>query len=481
MHESLEDIRRVRREKAAHVKKAGQDPYPETVPARMPIREVLTRFPATARAKKAVAIAGRLTAFRGHGALTFADLRDQSGTIQILFKKDALAADYRLVGELDLGDFIWMRGIPFKTKAGEKTLEVKKWQVLTKAIRPIPSDRFGLHDVEERFRKRYLDLLVNADVRARAETRSGAIAALRTLLDREGFMEVETPILQALYGGAAARPFKTHHDLLDIDLYLRIAPELYLKRLLVGGFEKVYEIGKLFRNEGIDREHNPEFTSLELYWAYQGREGMMQFTGRIIKTLVKHAGKKGKELFGRWPVVTFADAVTRAVALDFWRSSREELLAAAKAHGVRFENEARLTKGKIGDEIVRKLFVPKVARPTFLTDHPTEISTLAKADPAHPERALRFQVLAGGWELANGFAELNDPDEQLRRFTFQEEIAKRGEAEAMRLDEDFLEALEYGMPPAAGLGIGIDRLVAWLTDAPSLKEVILFPMMKPKE
>jgi lysyl-tRNA synthetase class 2 len=480
MGESLEEIRRVRKGKADRFRAEGVDPYPDGVPRRIPIGTIRKKFSALSRAKKRTPAAGRITAIRGHGALIFADLRDDSGTIQILFKRDLLGGAYGTLTNFDAGDFIWVEGIPFRTKAGEETLEVRQFRMLAKAIRPIPAKWFGLDNVEERLRRRYLDLLVNDDVRERFRSRSKIVSLLRTLIEHEGFFEVETPILQPLYGGAAAHPFRTHHDLLDLDLYLRIAPELYLKRLLVGGFERIYEIGKSFRNEGIDREHAPEFTSLELYWAYQDREGMMVFLEKLMKRLARAIGKKDRGIFREWPRLTFDEAIRRAIGIAYGRASREELLKRAKAKGVGFAEEATLTKGKIGDEIVKKLFVPAVKDPIFLVDHPTEISPLAKHDPRQPQRALRFQAIAAGWEFANGFAELNDPEEQRRRFKEQERIRKMGEAEAMRYDEDFVEALEYGMPPAAGLGIGIDRLVAWLTDAPSLKEVILFPMLKPK-
>lgn len=479
-HESLEEIRRARKEKAERLRQEGIDPYAATAPKRLPIGDIRKKFSRYSRAKKHVDVAGRLTAIRGHGAIIFADLRDASGAIQLLFKQNVLRTAYKTLANIDMGDFVWARGIPFRTKTKEETIEVRKFQILTKALRPIPSKWFGLEDVEERLRRRYLDLLLNEEVRERFRKRSRLIMLLRAFLEGEGFMEVETPILQTLYGGAAAKPFRTHHDLLHVDLYLRIAPELYLKRLLVGGFEKIYEMGKSFRNEGIDREHHPEFTSLELYWAYQDRDGLMEFLETLIQRLARAMGKYDKGLFRKWPRLTFDEAVRRALGVSYGRVSREELLRRAKAKGIRFAEEAYLTKGKIGDEIIKKVFVPAVRDPMFLIEHPTEISPLAKHDPRKPQRALRFQAFAAGWEFANGFAELNDPEEQRRRFEAQETAGQRGDKEAMRHDEEFVEALEYGMPPAAGLGIGIDRLAAWFTDAPSLKEVILFPLLKPR-
>ncbi len=480
MQESLQAIIKARKEKLEKLRQLGIDPYPEKTPAHSKIAQILKNFSSFLRSKKLIAAAGRIVAMRTHGAIAFFDIKDSSGKIQILFKKDILGKQYEILENFDVGDFIWVAGSPFYTKTKEKTIEVRKFSILSKSLRPIPSEWFGLENIEERLRRRYLDILVNQEVKERMQKRSEIIFLMRKLLDAEGFIEVETPILQPLYGGATAKPFRTHHDLLDADFYLRIAPELYLKRLLITGFEKIYEIGKSFRNEGIDQKHNPEFTSLELYWAYQDREGLMKFLENFIKKLARSLGKKDKAIFKKWPRITFSLAIKKSLGVLYEKVSREELLLKAKERGVIFANE-KISKGKIGDEIIKKIFVPKVKDPIFILDHPTEISPLSKKDPNQPQKSLRFQMIAAGWELVNGFAELNDPEDQRKRFESQERIREIGDEEAMRYDEDFIEAMEYGMPPAAGLGIGIDRLVAWLVDAPALKEVILFPMLKPKQ
>lgn len=476
---SLDEIIKARKSKLAKLKELNIVSYPENTSGRDSVGDVIKNFSKLVRLKKKAAVAGRLMSLRSHGGAVFGHLKDGTGKIQAFFKKDILKARFRLLEYMDLGDFLWVSGGLLKTKTGERTIEVREFEVLAKSLRPIPSEWYGLEDVEERFRKRYLDLLINAEVKARFETRSKIISLMRGFLDRAGFMEVDTPVLQPLHGGAAAKPFKAHLDILDIDLYLRIAPELYLKRLLVGGFEKIYEIGRVFRNEGIDREHNPEFTMLELYWTYQNRDGLMKFCEKLIRFIAKSIGSKTELGRTPWPTATFNEVIRRAVGIDYARAGVDELRIAGETRGLRFEAER--SKGKIGDEIFKKLFIAKIEKPVFIVDHPVEISPLAKKDPKNPQTALRFQIAAKGWEFANGFAELNDPTEQRERFEAQERIRRAGDEEAMHYDEDFVEALEYGMPPAAGLGMGIDRLVAWLTGAPSLKEAILFPLLKPKK
>jgi len=488
---ALEDILKSRREKLAKIVEAGEDPYPSRLPAGIsPVGEVVRDFERLVGSKKSLGIAGRLVGLRYHGGAVFGDLKDFSGKIQVLLRKDILGKVFSMIENLDVGDFIFVRGRPFVTQAGENTIEVHALTLLAKSLRPIPSEWYGLADVEERFRKRYLDLIVNETVFRRFVTRSRILGAMRGFLDNRGFLEVETPVLQPLYGGAAAKPFRTHLDILRLELYLRIAPELYLKRLLIGGFEKIYELGRVFRNEGIDRNHNPEFTMLELYWAYQTRDGLMDFCEELIGHLAQFAvAKKGKYSFfyqdqeisvaSPWKRVSFSDVLKDAAGVG-WDSPADELRKAGEARGLVFDRG--LSKGKIADEIVKKLAFPKIIEPTFIVNHPVEISPLAHADPENPGQSLRFHLVMGGMgEIINGFAELNDPLEQRRRFEAQERIRKAGDEEAQRLDEDFLEALEYGMPPAAGLGLGVDRLVALLTDAPSLKEAILFPLLKPKD
>ena len=494
---SLEDLRSERIQKLGELRKRGREPYPASVRRMHLISDILRKFVALSRQKKKVSVAGRVVAKREHGGSTFIDLKDEEGKLQAYFKKDLLGSSYDdFVDTADMGDFIIVEGTLFKTKKGEETLEVRNWRMLAKSLLPLPEKWHGLQDVEERFRKRHLDLLVNQEVKDRFEVRTKLISYLRSLLEKQGFLEVETPMLQHIPGGALARPFKTHHNALGIDLYLRIAPELYLKRLLVGGLEKVFELGKSFRNEGIDASHNPEFTMLECYVAYWDEENMMDFVEKTFLSLAKTFGKKqpplaslasgGKIEFQEKKIVfkkkfsrvTFQDLLKRyAQVVDYDNESRESLATRAKQLGV--EVSPHENKGKIADEIYKKICRPYLVQPTFVVNHPLEISPLAKKSEKEGD-VRRFQLIVGGMELANGFAELNDPLEQRERFTAQEKERLGGEEEAHRVDEDYLEALEYGMPPAAGLGIGVDRVVMLFTDTKNVREVLLFPTMRPK-
>ena len=483
----LEDIRNERIKKLEILRQSGVDPYPAQTRRTHSIGEVLKKFTAFEKTKKKVAIAGRMTAKREHGGSTFIDLRDESGKIQAYFKKDVLSEEYDLFSKtIDIGDFLEIEGRLFKTKRKEETVEVTRWMMLVKTLRPLPEKWHGLQDVEERFRKRYLDLLINEGVKRRFETRSKIIHVVREFFEKENFLSVETPALHAVPGGALARPFKTHHNALDIDLYLRIALELHLKRLLVGGFERVYEIGIIFRNEGIDAEHNPEFTMLESYAAYWDENDMMDFVEHLMVLLGKTFAKKqslefeGKKIVLRKPFVriSFKDLLKRYALVDYDDETRDSLATCARQLGL--EVEKHESKGKIGDEIYKKICRPRIVNPTFVVDHPIEISPLAKQRAKQLEEVRRFQLIVGGMEVMNGFAELNDPSEQRKRFEKQEELRSGGEEEAHRVDEDFLEALEYGMPPAAGLGIGIDRLVMLFTNTRNIREVVLFPTLKPK-
>ncbi len=482
---ALEDILKVRREKLEKLREAGINPYPESSRKNLDIGEVLRNFSKYSRSKKTFTLAGRLLGLRYHGGAVFGDLKDFSGTIQIFFKKDLLGEKFDLLQYLDIGDFLEAEGTLFTTKAGEKTLKVCDFAILAKALRPLPSTWHGLEDVEERFRKRYLDLLINKEVFERFLTRSKIVGFLRGYLEKEGFLEVETPVLQTLYGGATAKPFKTSLDILHLPLYLRIAPELYLKRLLVGGFEKIYEIGKVFRNEGIDREHNPEFTMLELYWAYQDREGLISFVEDLFSKLIESLGTskgetwhyQGKEISLKhpWPRVKYDELLRGAIGVAYAEASEEDLrkIASDKEIDVR----SAKSKDKVSDILFSKLVVPNLVNPTFVIDHPQDLSPLAKSVGS---TARRLELYIAARETADGWSELNDPDEQLARFKEQDKLRRKGDEEAHPVDGDFVEALEYGMPPTAGLGIGIDRLSALLTDAPSLKEIILFPFMKPR-
>lgn len=501
---ALEEIRNDRLKKRETLEKQGLDLYPAQVQRTHIIAEVIKKFAALEKSsKKKVSVAGRLMAKREHGGSSFFDLQDASGKIQIYFKRDTLGDSYdTALGGLDVGDFVSIEGKAFTTKKGEKTLEVQSWAVLAKSLRPLPEKWHGLQDVEERFRKRYLDLLMNDEVRARFELRSRVIQALRAFHEKNGFLEVETPVLHQIPGGALARPFKTHHHALDIELYLRIAKELYLKRLLVGGLEKVFEIGKDFRNEGIDATHNPEFTMLESYAAYWDEEDMMRFVEDLFVALAKEFGKKGEIEFsaegGSLPAqagasggdgkkivfkkpfarIPFKQLLARyAQITDYDRETRGSLATRARQLGI--DTEVFESKGKIADEIYKKICRPYVVQPTFVTNHPLEISPLAKK-AKNPNEVRRFQLVAGGMELTNAFSELNDPLDQKQRFESQEKERSGGEEEAHRVDEDYIEALEYGMPPAAGVGIGVDRLIMLLTNTKNIREVVLFPTMRPK-
>jgi lysyl-tRNA synthetase class 2 len=423
---------------------------------------------------------------REHGGSTFLHIEDGTEKIQAYFKKDRIGEKgYQFfLDNFDIGDFIEVRGILFKTKKGEKTIEAADFKILAKSLLPLPEKWHGLQDVEERFRKRYLDLIFNKEVKKKFESRSKIIKEIREFLEREEFLEVETPILQPIYGGAKAKPFKTHLNALDLDLYLRIAPELYLKRLLVGGFEKIYEIGRCFRNEGMDRSHNPDFTMLEFYWAFADYKDLMKFTEKMFESLVKKVfGKlkikyEGKEIDFKtpWPRVEFSELVRKHAKINLDEINTEALKKEAKKLGLDVQGE----KAEIADEIYKKICRPKIWNPTFVIHHPLGAFPLAKQDEKNPKQTSNFQLVVADFELVNAFSELNDPLEQRKRFEEQEKIFKSGFDEAQRMDEDYIEALEHGMPPAAGFGMGIDRLVALLTDSHSLREAVLFPAMKPK-
>ncbi len=461
----IADIIKERLKKRSALQAAGHDPYPSAVRRQQRIADVLSRFFAFRLLRKSVAVTGRVTGFRNQGGVFFADIKDATGSIQAVGTKKNLK-DFALFKEnLDMGDFIAIEGSLFKTKKGERSIEIKSLSVIAKSLRPLPSEWYGLKDVEERFRRRYADLILNKEVMDKALLRSRIIASLRRILSSGNFVEVETPMLQPLPGGATARPFKTHHNALDTDFYLRIAPELYLKRLLVGGMEKVFEIGRNFRNEGMDRDHNPEFTMMELYWAYQDYQGLMKAVRKWLLQLVQSAGipfitHDGQQIdfTDEWQTITYEEAIRKYAGKDLKSLKPEEI-----------------------DDLFKKTARPKMIQPTFLIRHPKSISPLAKACTDDPFYTERFQLIVAGTELVNGFSELNDPVDQRQRMEEQEKMHRAGDEEASRLDEDFLEALEYGMPPAAGLGIGIDRLVALLTGSHAIKEIILFPTLRPKK
>ena len=422
--------------------------YPARVERTCSIEEILKDFDSLVKQKKAASVVGRIMGLRVQGALIFIDIQDAGGKIQGVIKKDEVKNFQEFKENTDIGDFAELNGVPFKTKSGEKSLLAKSAKNIAKSLRPLPSVWHGLQDIEERFRKRYLDILLNSGVKQNIVQRSKIIEYLRQALFQENFLEVETPMLQPIPGGARARPFATHHNALDVDFYLRISPELYLKRLLVAGFEKIFEIGRNFRNEGIDKDHNPEFTMLELYWAYQDYNGLIKFTEKLLKKFIP----------GKWRKINFLDLFKTRVKKDYRKLSGEEL-----------------------EEIYKKELRPKITEPTLVLNYPEKIMPLAKLVPENPELTESFQLIVNGAEIVKGFSELNDPVIQRRQMEEQEKEYRAGNPEASRLDKDFLEALEYGMPPAAGFGLGIDRLVALVTKSRSVKEIIAFPTLRPKD
>jgi lysyl-tRNA synthetase class 2 len=479
---SLEKIKSDRLEKLERIKKAGIEPYPSQSRPHQSIANVLEDFDAPSQKNADVFLVGRLRSVRGHGGSTFADLEDASGRMQAYFKKDELGEEKYdfFVKNFDTGDFIQVSGGLFKTHKDERTLLVKDYQLLAKSINQLPEKWHGLTDVEERFRRRYLDLLMNKQVSDRFLMRSMIIKKIRSFMERECFAEVETPILQPLPGGALARPFKTHLNALDMDLFLRIAPELYLKRLIVGGFEKVFEIGKCFRNEGMDKTHNPDFTMMEFYWAYASYEDLMALTEKLFNFLLdgKDIEFQGQNISFKAPFkrVTMRQLLLDAFEIDIDKAGHKEIMEELEKRGGKPEDDKHCR----AIDALFKLVRPNLIEPTFVVDHPMEMSPLAKekkTDGLEKRYAERFQLIAGGFELANAYSEQNDPQEQASRMREQEKLHQ----DEVRYDQDFIEALEYGMPPTAGWGMGIDRLVQLLTDAPNIREVILFPTMKPKE
>lgn len=484
---SEEQVRLKRR--AAFIER-GILPYPARVHRTHTLSEVDESFSDLIKAKKKIMIVGRLRRLRLHGGSSFGWIEDQSRGMQIFFRKDTLGASaYDIVKQgLDVGDFLEIGGQCFLTKTNEKTILVSSLRLISKALKPLPDKWHGLSDIEIRFRKRYLDLLANPEVRRIFETRSKMITALKHFLERHGFLEVETPILQSLPGGATARPFITHHHALDVDLYLRVAPELFLKRLLVGGFERVYEIARCFRNEGMDYAHNPEFTQVEFYAAYMDYHELMKLTEKLISTVVQASVGSLTVPFGThelhfkppYPRLPFREGIKQYTKLDIDElPERDDLASAVKKFGVNVEPSDG--RGKILDELFKKKVRPHLIQPTFLIDHPIELSPLAKKKEHDDRTVERFQLIVGGqFELCNAFSELNDPIDQEQRFQAQEQLRKGGDLEAQPMDHDFVEALKYGMPPAAGFGMGLDRLTSVLTNSHSIKEVILFPTLRPK-
>ncbi len=483
------DEYKIRLKRLSDIKKAGINPFPTKVERTYVIKEVLKLFTEKASQifKKEVVVVGRLRSIRWHGGSCFTHLEDETGRIQAYFKKDEIGdKDYQFfIDCFDVGDFIEIRGGLFTTQRGEKTILVKGLKLLTKSLLPLPEKWHGLIDIETRFRKRYLDLLANPEIKEIFKKRSQIIQLIRDYFVKEGFLEVETPILQAVASGAIAKPFKTYHQACQSDLYLRIAPELYLKELIIGGYEKVFEIGKCFRNEGIDYAHNPEFTQIEFYWAYKDYQDLMEFMEKFMSEMVRTINGSTKveyehrqiDFQGPYPRLDFREALIKEAGVDLDKYNAESLAKAAKNKGLKIEDY--WGKGKIADELYKEFVRPKLINPTYIINHPIELSPLAKKLENRPNYVERFQlIVAGKIELLNAFTELNDPLEQEERFKFQQELLKEGDEEAMKKDEEFIEALKYGLPPTAGLGMGIDRLVNVLTNTHNIKEVILFPTLK---
>lgn len=489
--EELNDQLRVRREKMNTMRENGLDPFGKRFERTHSIIELVEQYGELEKedleAKNVeVTLAGRMMTKRGKGKAGFANIQDLTGQIQVYVRVDAIGeVAYEVFDSSDLGDIIGVTGTLFKTKVGELSVKVQNYTFLTKALRPLPDKFHGLKDVEQRYRQRYLDLIVSQESRETFITRSKIIQAMRRYLDDNGYLEVETPMMHSIAGGASARPFITHHNALDMELYMRIAIELHLKRLIVGGLEKVYEIGRVFRNEGVSTRHNPEFTMIELYEAYADYQDIMSLTENLIAHIAQEVlgtttvqyGEYEVNLKPEWKRLHMVDAIKEYTGVDFWKQmSVEEARAFAKEHGV--EITEHMLYGHIVNEFFEQKVEEKLIQPTFIYGHPVEISPLAKKNEEDPRFTDRFELFIVAREHANAFTELNDPIDQRERFEAQLKEREQGNDEAHEMDEDFVEALEYGMPPTGGLGIGIDRLVMLLTNSPSIRDVLLFPLMR---
>jgi len=481
----INDLQKQRLDKLAKIKSLGIDAYPQPN-----LSDKSTITDARESLDKSVLVAGRLMSLRGHGKILFADLHDQTGKIQLFFQEKVLVEKMNLTKLLDLGDIISVCGDVFKTQAGETTINVFKFEILAKNMRPLPEKWHGLQDIEERYRQRYVDLIVNPEVREVFKTRSKILTEMRRFLDDHGFLEVETPILQPVYGGASAKPFITHHNVLDMDMYLRISDELYLKRLIVGGFEKVYEVSRDFRNEGVSRFHNPEFTQIEFYWAYVDYEVLMNFTQDLIKHVIKSVKGNFKltyqetELDFSKPIkrVTFTDIIEKHTGINIDKiETEEEFKKVIKDKNLKVDMKGVVGLGACFDALYKEHVRPKIIEPTFVCDYPSEMIALAKRKSNNPKKISSFQLLVCGTELLKAYNELNDPKDQAERWLAEGELAKKGSEIASQFDHDYIRALEYGMPPTSGWGMGIDRFTQFLTDQSTIKDVILFPAMRNEE
>lgn len=482
MTEKIEELREVRIQKLEKLKQQGIDPYPVFSERSHTIVQALKQFSQISDNRKQITLAGRIRSIRTHGKLIFGNLEDSTGSIQFLLREDVLDKMFKDFELLDMGDFVQLTGTLALSKTGEKTLETTHYSLLTKSIRPIPDNFYGLKDIETKLRKRYLDLLANKETRDIFVKKNIFWQTVRNFLAKEGFLEVQTPVLEDVPGGADAQPFVTHHNALDRDFYLRISLELHLKRLLVGGLEKVFEIGRLFRNEGIDREHLQEYDDMEFYWAYSDYEQGMILTEKLFKEIVKNVTGGSKTKYENheidwdkaWPRIDYFEVFKKETGLDLDKASTDDLKKKAKELGLKLDKADG--RGRVIDAIYKKTMRPKMIQPCFLIGHPIDISPLAKVDPKNPKKVLRFQILAGGTELGNGFSELNDPLDQKARFDEQMKLRSAGDKEAQMMDEDFVEALEYGMPPAVGFGMS-ERLFAVLLNK-SMRETVIFPPMR---
>ncbi|MBS1126023.1 MAG: lysS [Nitrospirae bacterium] len=490
--EEINELIEQRIKKVSDLREMGINPYGDPFDASDHASELQNKYGETTKEAletehSPCSLAGRIITMRDFGKAAFAHIQDSTGKIQIYLKRDVLGEKHNLLKKLDIGDIIGIKGRLFRTKTNELTVEVENFSLLTKSIRPLPEKWHGLKDIETRYRQRYIDLIVNPEVRENFAKRSIIIKAVRDFLETRGFIEVETPMMHQIPGGATAKPFKTHHNALGIDLYLRIAPELYLKRLLVGGYERVYELNKNFRNEGISTKHNPEFSMLEFYIAYRDYNFLMSLTEELFSYVAMKAvgslkipyGDTEIDLTPPWPRIPMLEALEKNSVPSEIFSDAEKAKSWARSNKIDIPKGSSM--GKILDEIFKEKVEPFLIQPTFIIDHPVELSPLAKRKPDNPSLVERFELFISAREIANAFSELNDPFDQRERFLEQVQAKQAGDEEAHEMDEDFIRALEIGMPPAAGEGIGIDRLVMLLTNSHSIRDVVLFPQLKPEK